>query len=130
MATLLNREQILAVQDTKYEDLPVPEWGGTVRIRMLSGYERDKFEESNFVQKRGKQVLSLENIRARLVSLCVVGEDGKRVFSDLDVMALGRKSSAALDRVFEAAKKLNRFSEDDIEEMVGNSQSGPSGATT
>ncbi|WP_119728335.1 hypothetical protein [Thermomonospora amylolytica] len=115
---LLTKDQILAADDLTTEDVEVPEWGGTVRVRTLTGAERDRFEES-MAQTRGKSVkTNLANLRARLVALCVVDEDGKRLFSDSEAAALGRKSAAALDRVFEAARKLNRMTEEDVEELT------------
>ena len=36
-----------------------------------------------------------------------------------DIAALGRKSSAALNRVFEAAQKLSGLTDEDVDELVG-----------
>lgn len=122
----LTRDQILEVQDLQYEDVAVPEWGGTVRVRGLTGTERDAFEAS-VVQQQGKKTsYNLTNLRARLVSLSVVDEAGKRLFSDRDVQALGRKSAAALARVYEVASRLSGISDSDMEELAKNSESGQS----
>ena len=40
----LTRDQILAVSDIQTEEVHVPEWGGTVLVRGLTGAERDEFE--------------------------------------------------------------------------------------
>jgi len=42
----LNKEQILRADDLKTEEVDVPEWGGSVRVRVLTGTERDAFESS------------------------------------------------------------------------------------
>ena len=42
--TYLSRDTILQREDIKTEDVEVPEWGGTVRVRGMSGVERDAFE--------------------------------------------------------------------------------------
>lgn len=115
---LLTADQILAADDMPTEDVEVPEWKGTVRIRMLSGAERDRFEASIAQQKGKSTKANLENLRARLVAKCAIGEDGKRLFSDSQAVALGQKSAAALDRVFEAARKLNRMTDDDVAELT------------
>lgn len=115
---LLTADQILAADDSPTLDVEVPEWGGTVRVRTLSGAERDAFEASIAQQAGKSKKANLANLRARLVAKCVIGEDGKRLFSDSQAVALGQKSSAALDRVFEAARKLNRMTEDDVEELT------------
>lgn len=94
--TLLNKKAILAAMDLKTEDVAVPEWGGDVRVRTLTGTERDAFE-SGLVQKDGKRDLS--NLRARLVSLAIIDENGARPFSETDAALLGGKSAAALPPV-------------------------------
>ncbi len=120
MSKLLSRDAILQAQDLPFEDVEVPEWGGAVRVRGLTGAERDAFEQS-IVETRGKNTrMNLKNIRAKLVALCVVDEQGNRVFSDDDAEALGRKSAAALDRVFEAAQRLSGLRKEDVEELAGN----------
>ena len=62
---------------------------------------------------------NMKNLRSRLVVLCAVDESGKRIFNDSDADALGKKSAAAVDRLFTAASKHNGFSSKDIEELEG-----------
>jgi hypothetical protein len=62
--------------------------------------------------ERGKR---LDNFRARLAVFCCVDKDGKRIFKDSDIAALGEKSGWALNRIFEAASKLNKLTEDSID---------------
>ncbi len=113
---MLDRDAILNVVDLKPEVVEVPEWGGSLYIRMLTASERDKFEAS-CVGTGKKQ--NLTNIRARLVVLCACDEAGERMFTDGDAEALGRKSAAAVDKVFGACSKLNGFSSQDIEDLEG-----------
>lgn len=122
----LTRDAILQATDLTFEDVAVPEWGGVVRVRGLTGTERDAFEAS-VVERQGKQSkLNMANIRARLVTLVVVDDDGKRLFSDADVAALGRKSGVALNRVFEVAQRLSGITEADMSELEKNSAGGQS----
>ena len=124
--TLLTKSAILAADDLKTEDVDVPEWGGTVRVRAFSGRERDAFEAS-LVRGDGKdRKVDLTNMRARLVALTVVDESGQKVFTQDDVDLLGAKSDAALDRVFSVAQKLNGLSGADVEELTKNSSGAPS----
>lgn len=127
---LLSRDQILAADDLKTEDVEVPEWGGSVRIKMLTGTERDKFEASTVEVRGGKPQQNLANLRARLVSLCIVNEDGERVFSKGDVAALGMKSASALERVFQACSKLNGISDADVEELTEGFDDDPAGSSS
>ncbi len=117
---LLSKEQILAMDDIETRDVEVPEWGGTVRIRGLSGVERDEYEANRWRRRGNKYEPNLANARANLVALCAVDEEGKRIFTNEDVKALGRKSAAALDRLFDVAQELSQVSDEDIEELAGN----------
>lgn len=115
----LNRD-ILQRRDVKVEEIHVPEWDMYVRVKALSGKERDAFEAS-IVQVQGRQTsLNMANIRAKLVALAVVDEDGNRVFSDDDVDALGELNASALDRIFTVALRLSGLSQQDLAEMTQN----------
>jgi hypothetical protein len=126
---LLNKHDIMTVDDLKTEEVPVPEWGGSVLVRTLTARERDEFEGSTVDKKTGKP--NLENFRAKLVSLCMVDENGKRLFeSRADVAMLGNKSVAALQRVFNKAQELNGFSEEDVEELTEDFDGDPDEQST
>lgn len=117
----LTKAEILAKDDLKTEDLFVPEWDAWVKVRTLNASERDWFEAST-VQRNGKKVTTnLNNIRARLCLLCLVGEDGERLFQQEDEFPLGGKSAAAIDRVFQVAQRLNGLRDEDVDELAKNS---------
>jgi hypothetical protein len=122
----LNKAEILAKDDLKTEDVFVPEWDAWVKVRSLNASERDHFEAST-VQRNGKRVTTnLENIRARLCLLCMVDEDGNRLFDEGDTFPLGGKSASALDRIFTVAQKLNGLRDEDVDELAKNSSAGQS----
>jgi hypothetical protein len=117
--SLLSKEAILGADDRETVDVEVPEWGGTVRVRALSGKERDAYEVSLAgVRPDGTARANLVNVRARLVALTVVDEAGDRMFTDADAAALGDKSAVAMQRVFEAAQKLSGLTDEDVEELA------------
>ena len=127
---LLTKDAILAANDLVTEDVEVPEWGGTVRVRAISGAERDAFEQA-IVTRKGKNVTTnLANIRAKMVALCVVDENGQRLFADKDVLLLGTKSAAALDRVFTVAQQLAGLTDKDVDELAENLEPGQSDDST
>ena len=130
MAMLLNRDAILRASDLRTIRHYVAEWQGEVIIRSLSGTERDAFEQSLLDTKAKSTRVNLRNARARLVALAVVDEEGKRLFSDFDVEALGLKSGAALDGIYEKAAALSGIGEHDLEEILGNSGSETPGDST
>lgn len=121
-SAFLSRDAILKAQDIESVILDIPEWGGTINVRGMSGHERDQFEQS-LIQQRGKdQRVNMKNARAKIVVLCAVDEDGNRIFTDTDISALGRKSAKALDRIFTVAQDLSGIKEDDLDELTKNSE--------
>lgn len=110
---MLDKAAILAANDARITKLEVPEWGGEVYLRAMSGRDRDQFEQ----RVQGKQ---LSNIRAVLASLSLCDSEGKRLFNDNEIELLGAKSAAALDRVFSEALKLNRIGAQDVEDLKKN----------
>lgn len=127
---MLTKDQILNANDLPTKVIPISEWGIDVIIKTMTGTERDAWEAS-LVKGKGKNTrIDATNVRAKLCVCVLVDEKGNRLFSDNDAFALGRKSSAALDKVFEIAQKLNGISDEDIEELAGNSKAAQSGTST
>lgn len=125
----LSRDQILQANDLPLEEISVPEWGGTVYVRGLTGEERDELE-SSVVHIEGKRKrINTSNIRAHLASLVICDEAGKKLFTEKDIQALGRKCASALQRVFDAAQRLSGLTEEDLEELGKNFVSGQNGAS-
>lgn len=117
----LSRDDILKVKDIQIEAVDVPEWGGIVYVKSLSGTERDAYE-SSMIEVRGKnQRVNLENLRAKLAVMTVCDEDGKLLFSQKDIEVLGKKSASALNRVFKVAQRLSALTDQDVEELAKNS---------
>ena len=114
---MLTRDSILQADDLPKESVEVPEWGGQVWVRTLSGTERDAFEQS-MVNKKNKP--NMDNVRARFAVLTICDEAGDRLFKAADADELGKKSAAALDRVFAVAQRLNGFSDQDQKDIAGN----------
>lgn len=126
---MLTKAQILEVNDIDTEIVSVPEWKGDVKVKMMSGSERDLFESSIFEQKGKDLQRNMNNLRAKLISKCLIGEDGNRLFSDKEIDLLGRKSAKALDRIYEVCVRLNGIGAKEIEELTKNSESGAIGVS-
>lgn len=116
---LLSKNEILTANDLRTVDIPVPEWGGDVRVKTLTGAERDQYEADS-VKIKGNRRELVGNLRARLIAMCAVDENGQLLFTRADVLKLGQKSAPALERVFEAAASLNGMTDEDVEELAGN----------
>ncbi len=110
---LLTKEQILAT-DLKEEVVPVPEWGGEVRVRACMACERDEYESSlvttKVVDDKTETQENFKNAKARLVVKCVLDADGKRMFTDADADALGGKLAGVIDRLFQKIQDLSGMS--------------------
>lgn len=118
---LLTRTEIDNADDTPTRIVEVPEWGGEVKIKGLSGTEVDDYEASILKMKRGKPDVTLKNATARLVAWTLVDENNSRLYtSEAEVVQLGKKSSLALQRCFDVASKLSGLRPEDIEAMVEN----------
>lgn len=112
---------ILAFDDIPVEEVRVEEWKTWLRVRGMSGRERDDYEASIVTMKGGKvRDVKLINLRARLVARCVVDDQGKRLFTDAQIEKLGGKSAAALETVFKVAQRLSGLSDEDVAELEEN----------
>jgi hypothetical protein len=135
----LSRDDILKAADNEPEEIDVPEWGGSVLVRGMTGRERDAFEMSMLTPGRGgRRQVDPANVRAKLVARCVIDDDGNRLFTDADVAELGGKSAAAVDRVYAVAARLSGMGgEEEMQELVrdfalgdgaGSSSTSPAGS--
>lgn len=120
----LSKAAILAAKDVRLSDaIPVPEWGGDVYIKTLSGLERDAFEESYQEQK-------MKAFRVRFLVLTLCDDSGERLFSDGDYDSLGKKSSVVINRLFERAWSHNAFTQEAVDGLGKDSPSAPSESST
>ncbi|MCP3758217.1 phage tail assembly chaperone [Streptomyces sp. TBY4] len=129
---LLTRVQIDAADDRTWEDVPVPEWGGEVRLLGLSGTERDAYEASMVrVGTTGKvSGVNLLDASARLLARCIVDEDFQRLYTDKEVQALGARNGKVIKRLYAKAQKISGLGKDAAEDAAGNSEPAPSGPST
>ena len=116
---LLTKDQILQADDRGFKDVDVPEWGGTVRLMAMSAAERDSFEAGMLDNKGKSDSKKLLNFRSKFIASCIVGENGERLFSAGDVVALGKKSSAPISRLFDLCRVLNGMDEETAEQLTG-----------
>ena len=126
MATL-TRDQILEAQDRQSEAVAVPEWGGSVNVQSMTGAQRDAWERSLIERDAdGKMV----NTRAKLAAAVIVDDAGNALFAPDDVARLTLKSAAALDRICRVAQRLNRLTDEELEDARGNSSGAQSADST
>lgn len=122
MENILTKDQIQQIEDRPIEKVYVPEWNGNVLMRVPGADARDEIEE---VVSLGKKV-ALRGLRAKLVCMCAVNEDGTMMFTKDDTEMLGGKAARAIDRLFAVALRLFGFSEKEMEKIKENLPEGQS----
>jgi hypothetical protein len=123
---ILTKEQIIAVQDLVTEEVAVPSWGGSVLVRSLTARERGQLISSIVDQRAGGRTLKLTEIQVRTCAMAIVDAQGNRMFEEADIAKLGRKSSGALQIVFEVAQRLSGLSDDQVKELTEDFAETPS----
>lgn len=105
----LTFDDIVTAEDLPLISIDVPEWGGQVWIRTLTGAERDRYVD--LCQKRvGKNdYVDMKGLRMRLLALVLCNSAGVCLVKAEDEPKLGKKSTSVLDRLFKAARKHNRL---------------------
>jgi hypothetical protein len=124
----LDRKAILQADDLALELVNVPEWGGEVYVRAMTGTERDRFEVGMYLSRENPEERAV--VRARVVAYCTVDEKGKALFTAADIDALGRKSAKALDRIFSVASRLSGTDAEAPKGAEASFGDGPSEAST
>jgi len=117
---LLTKDALLAAARARLpiERLDIPELGGFVYVRGMSGTERDAWEKSLVIRRRGQvRDINTENVRAKLAAKCLCTESGERLLSEEDAGVLGGLRVDVLNRIYEAAQRLSGVSDGDLEEL-------------
>lgn len=138
-AKLLGRDAILAAgKKIPFEDVPVEELGGTVRIRGLTAAEHGRYTSSMMMSNGGAirlgpdgktpmlSVAGLTDSDIRLLAMCIIDEQGARVFADEDVAALAETASVVVEKLVKIAKRLSGLEQNKVAELAKNSETGPS----
>ncbi len=126
----LTAQEILTTEDIVEELVEVPEWKGTVRVRGLTGRERDAYEASLLDQRGRSTKANLQNARSKLVVLSVRNADGSRMFTEAQIPELSAKSASALNRVWKKALELAGMGDEDVEELTLGFDDAPSSVSS
>lgn len=122
---MLTRDQILSIDDVTGDLLPVevPEWGGTVLIRPMSGLARERFEAALTSDK------PRHDLRAMLAASVICDDKGRLLFLESDVKALSEKSNKPLHRLYEIGIKHSAIGKKSVDELEKNSGAATSDDT-
>ncbi len=125
---LLSKDEILNAHDFNYEDVEVPEWGGSVRLRVMTAAQRNAFQAQMVVMDGTKiKSINMADLQVKLLALCLVDENFEPLFTAKDLAELGKKSGIVIDRLFSVAQRINGLDEDAVERAAVNFQPIPNG---
>lgn len=134
--SLLNRQILLTKEKLEIEKVEFDN-GDFVYVTQMTGRGRDNFEQSLIVKTKDKKGLVIgfeqvtEDFRAKLAVCTVCDEKGDLIFEPKDYNLLSQSISAyKLEKIVNAAQKLNAISEEDKEEIVKNSVAGQAGSSS
>ena len=112
----LSKEQILAADDMGLKEVDVPEWGGSVFLRVMTVGERDSYENDWMINKSK----GVENFRSKFLQRVLCDEKGELLFTASEIDLLAKKSARVITRIWDAAMKHNALTDDDVEELAKN----------
>jgi len=134
----LSADEILNAEDRNHLDnwVPTPEWMGPgcgVYLLTPSGEDREYFEKNQKVRKTKKnnrieteRSLNNDRLNERLVAYFACDKDGRKLFSRDDVINLRKKASAPVTRIALECVRLLGWTNEDMELLAGNSETGQS----
>jgi len=118
--TLLDKQQIIDVDDVVYEDIEVEEWGGSVRVRVLTGTERDKWEQECINRTGPNNKVRIGQLKVGLLAATLINEEGELLFSQKELTVLNSKSSAVIQRLFKQVQRVSAIGDEAVDELAKN----------
>jgi len=126
----LTADAIFSADDMDVAPVDVPEWGGKIYVRRLTGRERDEFEQLMTDRRQGRSAMKVQGVIAKMVILAACTSDGTKLFTSKDAEGkLNEKACSPLMRIFDAAMAVSGMRDDDIENIVEGLEQGPSASS-
>lgn len=141
----LTGEEILNAEDRSFADnwVPTPEWGGEgagVYVLIPTCEDREQYEKmtKSRTEQRGRRKvkvkeMNFDQLRERLTVDFACNAEGQLLFPCKNqeqrretIRRLKKKAAAPIGRIGDLVCDLMGWSANDIEDMVGNSESDPS----
>lgn len=113
---LLTKDEIFEADDLQYIEMEIPEWGGSVRIGVLSGYDRERFEKEWTEDK----VLDEFQARVNYLAACLIDENGKPMFTRDELHKLNKKNWLILERIIKRSMQLSAIGNKSVEALAKN----------
>lgn len=124
---LLSKDDILGMDDIPTEEVIVPEWKNRkVLISGLTAAGKNAYQASLSEMHGNKRKIKLEHATAKLLVRAMVDAKRQPLFTESDIIRLGTKSAAVLERLAKVASRLSGMDEEDAAETVKNSEAAQS----
>ncbi len=125
------KDLILGQKNPTIEPVKTPDWPCDVYVRSMSSDVRDAYDLCEIAARGDKPGSNIRGCRARLAAHTVCDKDGSLIFangdgvpSKQDIEAIGLLDSRPLDLIWSVGLRLNRLSQKDQDELLGNSEGG------
>ena len=125
--TYATRDMLLKPIERPREVVELPELGEGVSVIVvgMTAKERSDFD-NQFVSRKGDPMKKrIAEGRERIVVACCRDEEGKRLFTQDDVVQLGKQSGIVIERIVNAAQRTSGMTKDDLEDSIKNSEEVP-----
>jgi hypothetical protein len=110
MSKIATKEELFGAKLETFE-IDIPRLGKSVRVRELSGKERDIFQsfvdQNTTIDEDGKPQVSIKGLRVRLIQMSIIDENGNRMFSTNDLDKLGEMPAKIIETLATKLQKLN-----------------------
>jgi len=122
---ILTADDIFEVKDTRFLEIDVPEWGGSIRVAALSAGEMIDFVESN-------EGPSKKTAGIRLVIASLVDEQGNRIGKPEMIDKFRKKDTRVMNKIVDQLMELNdmNLSQAALKKLLGLEKNDLSGAAT
>ena len=114
---LLSRELLASVKKVRYEDVDVPEWSCSVRLKVLNGRERIIYETFLTAAEENSADDQL-TVMTKLLAPTIVDEEGVAIFREDELEEL---DATVLRRLTLDALRVNKLTAESVKDLEKNS---------
>ena len=111
MGLITSANTILGKDDFHYEEIEVPEWGGSLRLKSLSGAERSKIIKITQQQKD-----TADGVFEQCIIYSAVDGEGRQIFKDdqATLSVLKSKDAGVTQRIGRKVLEISGLSRDSL----------------
>ena len=117
MGLITSANAILTKDDFRYEVINVPEWGGDLRLKSLSGMER-----SQIIRMTQKQKDTADGVFEKCIIFAAVDNDGRKIFEDNEatLKVLQTKDAGVTQKIGQKVLEISGLTKDALENAEKN----------